>query len=121
MGDELPPAGDQQPDEGTDQPATERGGTNLLSTAPDGEAPEEPDLRATLHGRHAASWLPNCNLAAVTFPGGPAARGMGSVSETTERNKALVRRYQDAYNSNNLDILDELLAPDWKTQAFPTP
>ncbi|HEV8623009.1 MAG TPA: ester cyclase [Acidimicrobiia bacterium] len=42
------------------------------------------------------------------------------MSETTERNKEIVRRYQDAYNSNNLDVLDELLAPDWKTQAFPT-
>ena len=42
------------------------------------------------------------------------------MSETTERNKELVRRYQDAYNSNDLDVLDELLAPDWKTQAFPT-
>jgi steroid delta-isomerase-like uncharacterized protein len=41
------------------------------------------------------------------------------MSETTERNKEIVRRYQDAYNSNNLDVLDELLAPDWKTQAFP--
>lgn len=42
------------------------------------------------------------------------------MSETTARNKQIVRRYQDAYNSNNLDVLDELLAPDWKTQAFPT-
>ena len=42
------------------------------------------------------------------------------MSETTERNKEIVRRYQDAYNSNELDVLDELLAPDWKTQAFPT-
>jgi steroid delta-isomerase-like uncharacterized protein len=42
------------------------------------------------------------------------------VSETSERNKEIVRRYQDAYNANTLDVLDELLAPDWKTQAFPT-
>ena len=42
------------------------------------------------------------------------------MSETTERNKEIVRRYQDAYNSGNLDVLDELLAPDWKTQAFPS-
>jgi ketosteroid isomerase-like protein len=35
------------------------------------------------------------------------------MSETTERNKEIVRRYQDAYNSNDLDVLDELLAPDW--------
>lgn len=41
------------------------------------------------------------------------------MSETTERNKEIVRRYQDAYNSGNLDVLNELLAPDWKTQAFP--
>jgi len=41
------------------------------------------------------------------------------MSEQTERNKDIVRRYQDAYNTGNLDVLDELLAPDWKTNAFP--
>jgi steroid delta-isomerase-like uncharacterized protein len=41
------------------------------------------------------------------------------VSEQTERNKEIVRRYQEAYNTGNLDVLDELLAPDWATNAFP--
>jgi len=31
----------------------------------------------------------------------------------TEENKALVRRYQDIYNSNNLGALGEVLAPDF--------
>lgn len=29
-----------------------------------------------------------------------------------EANKALIRRYQEAYNTNNLDALDDLLSPD---------
>jgi predicted ester cyclase len=29
-----------------------------------------------------------------------------------EENKNIVRRYQDAYNQNNLDVLDEIMAPD---------
>ena len=29
-----------------------------------------------------------------------------------EENKAIIRRYQEAYNSNNLDALDELVAVD---------
>jgi len=37
----------------------------------------------------------------------------------SEANKEIVRRYQDAYNTDNLDLLDELLAPDWKTNAWP--
>ena len=41
------------------------------------------------------------------------------MSETTARNKEIVRRYTDAYNSGDLGVLDELLAPEWKTQAFP--
>jgi len=32
---------------------------------------------------------------------------------STEENKALVRRYQDIYNSNNLGALGEVLAPDF--------
>lgn len=41
------------------------------------------------------------------------------MSEHLERNKEIVRRYQDAYNACDLDVLDELLTPDWKTNAFP--
>ncbi len=36
----------------------------------------------------------------------------------SEANKEIIRRYQDAYNTNNLDVLDELLAPDWKTNGW---
>ena len=42
------------------------------------------------------------------------------MSEQMERNKAIVRRYQEAYNSGNLDVLDELLDPNWMTNAFPS-
>ena len=31
---------------------------------------------------------------------------------STESNKALVQRYQDAHNANNLAALDEIVAPD---------
>lgn len=41
------------------------------------------------------------------------------MSEQTERNKAIVRRYQDAYNSGDLDALDDLLAPDWVSNNWP--
>lgn len=34
---------------------------------------------------------------------------------STEDNKTLVRRYQEAYNTNNLDALDDLLSPDIAT------
>jgi predicted ester cyclase len=37
----------------------------------------------------------------------------------SEANKEIVRRYQEAYNTNNLDLLDEVLAPDWKTNGWP--
>ena len=37
----------------------------------------------------------------------------------SEANKELIRRYQDAYNSNKLDVLDELLHPEWRTNAWP--
>ena len=37
----------------------------------------------------------------------------------SEANKDIVRRYQEAYNTNNLEILDEVLAPNWKTNAWP--
>jgi steroid delta-isomerase-like uncharacterized protein len=31
---------------------------------------------------------------------------------STEENKELVRRYQEAYNTNNMDALDEIVAPN---------
>jgi predicted ester cyclase len=37
----------------------------------------------------------------------------------SEANKEIVRRYQEAYNTNNLDVLDEVLHPDWQTNAWP--
>ena len=37
----------------------------------------------------------------------------------SEANKEIVLRYQEAYNTNNLDALDEILAPNWKTNAWP--
>jgi len=35
---------------------------------------------------------------------------------STEENKAIVRRYQEAFNSNNLDALDEIVAADIRSQ-----
>lgn len=37
----------------------------------------------------------------------------------SEANKDLVRRYQEAYNCGDLDVLDEILAPDWFTNSWP--
>jgi len=37
---------------------------------------------------------------------------------TPEANKAIVRRYQEAYNANNLDALDELVAADIATPTM---
>jgi predicted ester cyclase len=37
----------------------------------------------------------------------------------SEANKDLVRRYQEAYNRGDLDILDEILAPDWFSNNWP--
>lgn len=37
----------------------------------------------------------------------------------TQANKDLIRRYQEAYNSGDLDVLDEILAPDWFTNNWP--
>lgn len=37
---------------------------------------------------------------------------------SVEPNKEIVRRYQEAYNTNNLDALDELLAVDLLTQTL---
>jgi steroid delta-isomerase-like uncharacterized protein len=42
------------------------------------------------------------------------------MSEQTERNKEIVRRYQEAYNSGDLHVLDELLDPNWVSNSFPT-
>jgi predicted ester cyclase len=36
----------------------------------------------------------------------------------SEANKEIVRRYQEAYNTNNLDLLDELLDPEWTTNGW---
>lgn len=36
-----------------------------------------------------------------------------------EANKDLIRRWQDAYNTGNLDVLDELLDPTWASNAWP--
>jgi predicted ester cyclase len=37
----------------------------------------------------------------------------------SEANKDLIRRYQEAYNSGDLDALDEILAPDWFSNSWP--
>ena len=36
----------------------------------------------------------------------------------SEANKDIVRRYQEAYNSNNLDALNEVVAPDFVSHAL---
>ncbi|MGH9003176.1 MAG: ester cyclase, partial [Acidimicrobiia bacterium] len=42
------------------------------------------------------------------------------MSEQTEANKDIVRRYQDAYNESDLDTVAELLDPEWKSNSFPS-
>ena len=37
----------------------------------------------------------------------------------SKANKDIIRRYQDAYNRNDLDVLDEVLDPNWTTNAWP--
>lgn len=37
---------------------------------------------------------------------------------STEANKAIVRRYQEAYNSNNLDALNEVVAHDFVSHSL---
>ena len=37
---------------------------------------------------------------------------------STEENKAIVRRFMDAYNKRNLEIFDELVAPDYYDHVF---
>ena len=36
-----------------------------------------------------------------------------------ERNKEVVRRWQEAYNDGDYDVLDDVLAPDWVTNGWP--
>ncbi len=36
----------------------------------------------------------------------------------SEANKELIRRYQEAYNRGEVDALDDILAPDWVTNAW---
>jgi predicted ester cyclase len=37
---------------------------------------------------------------------------------SAEENKAIVHRFMDAYNNRNLDIFEELVAPDYYDHAF---
>ena|SRR3990172_7054359 len=37
---------------------------------------------------------------------------------TTEANKALVHRYREAYNANNLDLLDDILSPEFVAHSL---
>lgn len=37
----------------------------------------------------------------------------------SEANKEIIRCYQEAYNTGGLDVLDELLDPNWKTNGWP--
>ena len=37
----------------------------------------------------------------------------------TEDSKNIIRRYQDAYNSGDLDALDDILDPAWVSNAWP--
>lgn len=37
----------------------------------------------------------------------------------SDTNKDIIRRYQDAYNRNDLDVLDEVLDPNWTTNGWP--
>ena len=37
---------------------------------------------------------------------------------STEENKTIVRRYQEAYNTNNLDALNEIVAPDFVSHSL---
>ena len=39
----------------------------------------------------------------------------GTCSMSTEANKVLVRRYREAHNTNNLALLDEIVAADIKS------
>jgi predicted ester cyclase len=36
----------------------------------------------------------------------------------SEQNKEIVRRWQEAYNTGNYDVLDEVLGPDWVTNGW---
>jgi steroid delta-isomerase-like uncharacterized protein len=37
----------------------------------------------------------------------------------SEENKEVVRRWQEAYNSGNLEVLDEVLSPEWVSNSWP--
>jgi steroid delta-isomerase-like uncharacterized protein len=37
---------------------------------------------------------------------------------STEENKAIVRRFMEAYNNRNMDIFEELVAPDYMDHVF---
>lgn len=37
----------------------------------------------------------------------------------SEANKELIRRYQQAYNTGDLDVLGDILAPGWATNSWP--
>ena len=37
----------------------------------------------------------------------------------SETNKDSIRRYQEAYNKNDLDVLDEILDPNWTSNGWP--
>jgi steroid delta-isomerase-like uncharacterized protein len=43
-----------------------------------------------------------------------------AMSGRAERTKEVVRRYQDAYNNNDIDTVAELLDPEWKSNSFPS-
>jgi ketosteroid isomerase-like protein len=37
---------------------------------------------------------------------------------SAEKNKEIIRRFIDAYNKRDLDVFDELVAPDYFDQTF---
>ena len=37
---------------------------------------------------------------------------------SVEKNKAIIRKFIDAYNKRNLDVFDEIVAPDYYDQTF---
>jgi predicted ester cyclase len=37
----------------------------------------------------------------------------------SETNKDLIRRYQDAWNTADIDALEGILAPDWRSNSWP--
>lgn len=57
------------------------------------------------------------------FEAPPIWEGPGSMgehaAEPTQQNRELVTRWQDAYNSGDLDALEELLGPEWVSNSWP--